>query len=222
MRCNGILKRDESTETSETSEKPATLAAIVAGKASRMKSQEIIDEMDKRNGNIKDRTPSPSENKTPPLATPAARHNGAIGPAAAPAAQCRVFHNQQYYQKGEHRAGSASSRDGRSAASAARPLAAGGNGAPRNSRKPAQQYQVQAPPPGRPQSPPQSRTSRSGAPARKSYQGVYYKRSTGPATPRRDTTPRLASDDGGESSERDSVKNDGYQTVRARNRPRHK
>ncbi|KAL6732741.1 hypothetical protein Aduo_003465 [Ancylostoma duodenale] len=222
IRCNGIMNRDESTEASEAAEKPATLAAIVAGKASRMKSQQIIDEMDKKNGNIKDRTPSPSENKTPPLTTPAARHNGTMGPAAAPpTAQCRVFHNQQYYQKGEHRAGSASSRDGRTAAAAARPLTAGGNGAPRNSRKPAQQYQAQAPPPARPQSP-QSRASRSGGPARKSYQGVYYKRSTGPATSRRDTTPRLASDDGGESSERDSVKNDGYQTVRARNRPRHK
>ncbi|VDO65258.1 unnamed protein product [Heligmosomoides polygyrus] len=55
------------------------------------------------------------------------------------------------------------------------------------------------------------------------YQIVYYKRNgeRGPAT-RRDSTPRLTSDDGGESSERDSVKNDGYQTVRSRNRPRHK
>ncbi|KAJ1366502.1 hypothetical protein KIN20_027182 [Parelaphostrongylus tenuis] len=46
----------------------------------------------------------------------------------------------------------------------------------------------------------------------KNYQGVYYKRnSERNGAARRDTTPRLPSDDGGESSERDSVKNDGYQ-----------
>ncbi|ETN74878.1 hypothetical protein NECAME_12664, partial [Necator americanus] len=222
-RSTGDVKRDESTETTE---KPTTLAAIVAGKVNRMKSQELIDEMDKKNGNIKGRTPSPSENKTPPLATSANRHNGTLGSGGGvpPSSQCRVFHNQQYYQKGEQRAGSASSRDSRGAATATRPLVTGGNGAPRSSRKPAQQYQQQAAPPAAAAAhSPQSRTtSRNGGSTKKTYQGVYYKRSTAPITVRRDTTPRLPSDDGGESSERDSVKNDGYQTVRARNRQRHK
>ncbi|VDM66391.1 unnamed protein product [Strongylus vulgaris] len=225
VRCNGIngnAKRDESIETSELSEKPATLAAIVAGKVNRLKSHESADELDKKNGNMKGRTPSPSENKTPPINASATRHNGNVGPTGMPPpSQCRVFHNQQYYQKQEQRAGSASSRDGRGAGNAARPLAAGGNGAPRTSRKPAQQFQQASPPTINGQST-QSRTSRSGGPVRKSYSGVYYKRSSGPGATRRDTTPRLASDDGGESSERDSVKNDGYQTVRARNRQRHK
>ena len=184
----------------------------------RLKPHENSDDLDKKNGNLKGRTPSPSENKTPPTTTiPAARHNGTIG-AALPS-QCRVFHNQQYYQKSDQRAGSALSRDGRGAATGARPLAAGGNGAPRTGRKPAQPYQA---PPSVMAHSPQSRTSRSGGPTRKNYGPVYYKRSSAPVTVRRDTTPRLASDDGGESSERDSVKNDGYQTVRARNRPRHK
>ncbi|CAJ0595936.1 unnamed protein product [Cylicocyclus nassatus] len=220
VRCNGIngnVKRDESREKSEPSEKPATtLAAIVAGKVNRLKSRESADELDKKNGNMKGRTPSPSENKTPPVTATTPRHNGnnPTGPSAAlPPAQCRVFHNQQYYQKHEQRTGSASSRDGgRGAGNASRPLGAGGNGAPRSGRKPAQQYQ-QAPPPSSNGHSTQSRTSRSGGPLRKSYSGVYYKRGSGPAGGRRDTTPRLASDDGGESSERDSVKNDGYQTL---------
>lgn len=211
------------SEASKSNEKPTTLAAIVAGTTSRSKSKQLIDDLDKKNGNVtamKHRTPSPSENKTPPLASakptaPAAHH-------APPTSQGRIFHNQQYYKA--ERAASVS-RDG-ACGRGTRPLVAGGNGI---RRKPGMTHSpVNANNAGGPH--PHSGVtngtvwmSKSGPTSRKNYQIVYYKRNgeRGPAT-RRDSTPRLTSDDGGESSERDSVKNDGYQTVRSRNRPRHK
>ncbi|KAK5971120.1 hypothetical protein GCK32_012029 [Trichostrongylus colubriformis] len=224
---NGNAKNGEEVAAKEehkNGEKPATLAAIVAGAASRSKSKQMIDDMDKQNGNVavarKDRTPSPSENKTPPLAK--TKPSQPVTNHVPPSSHGRVFHNQQYYKA--ERASSAS-RDSGSSSRGTRPLVPGGNGM---RRKPVANHSPNGTASPAPHPPTgfmngTMRSSRTGPASRKAHPTTYYKRNgeRGQAT-RRDTTPRLASDDGGESSERDSVKNDGYQTVRSRNRPRHK
>ncbi|XGW25152.1 hypothetical protein V3C99_006506 [Haemonchus contortus] len=222
---NGNAKNGENVTAKEghrNGEKPATLAAIVAGTTGRSKPKQLIDDIDKKNGNTpatKDRTPSPSENKTPPLTS--AKTAQPVSHHAPPSSHGRVFHNQQYYKT--ERAASLS-RDGASGRGT-RPLVTGGNSM---RRKPVVTHSPTGTASSAPH--PQSnfvngtlRSSRSGPASRKAYPTTYYKRNGERVqAARRDTTPRLASDDGGESSERDSVKNDGYQTVRSRNRPRHK
>ncbi|KAE9413751.1 hypothetical protein Angca_007819 [Angiostrongylus cantonensis] len=197
-------------ETYRTQEKTATLAAIVAG-TNRSKSQHLTDDLDRSNGNsassTKDHPPSPCENKTPIPTTIKAT-------TATSTVNGRVFHNQHYYKTERITSGSRDIANG----DGKRPLGSGGNSVRRKSIGYAVAIQQQQSNTNYPTNNPSSRTG-----ARKNYQGVYYKRNGEKnGAVRRDTTPRLPSDDGGESSERDSVKNDGYQVVRPRNRPRHK